>query len=414
MFGVIGRRVALRGIIGATSLYVTSLSHGHEVSLCSIHNPKSSRASDVYKDNSKSNLSIISGTAHEGLTKEIAMKIGVDTSKTTITRFADGEVSIQFNDNVRGHDVFIVQSCVAPVNDSVMELLLSISCARRSGARRVIAVIPYFGYKHHRRSSQISTKHQSRFLASGAMDFAKMLQEMGVDKVISVDLQRPGQGHEACFFDTNVPLESLMTMEMMVQYFHEKIPLGKRVVVVSPNAECFKKARKFQRILAEKKRMTNVEADVKLAAFFPENSGSGPNNTKKLELVGAANVKDADVIIVDDMIDTAGTLSDISLYLQSQGARNVYVSASHGLFNESALELIEKSPLLRKVVVTNTLPLPLSTIAKSKIEVLSIAPFLANVMIAEHFRDGGMQPNLDESMIGTFAEPDREQYESAD
>ena len=235
--------------------------------LCSIHNPKSSRKRDVYKDNSKSNLSI-SGTAHEGLTKEIAMKIGLIPQRQPLARFADGEVSIQFNDNVRGHDVFIVQSCVAPVNDSVMELLLSISCARRSGARRVIAVIPYFGYKHHRRSSQISTKHQSRFLASGAMDFAKMLQEMGVDKVISVDLQRPGQGHEACFFDTNVPLESLMTMEMMVQYFHEKIPLGKRVVV-SPNAECFKKARKFQRILAEKKRMTNVEADVKLGSIFP-------------------------------------------------------------------------------------------------------------------------------------------------
>ena len=366
-------------------------------------------------------MSIISGTAHEGLTREVSKKIGVDISKTTITRFADGEVSIQFNDNVRGHDVFIVQSCVAPVNDSIMELLLSISCARRSGARRVIAVIPYFGYKHHRRSSQISTKHQSRFLASGAMDFAKMLQEMGVDKVISVDLQRPGQGHEACFFDTNVPLESMMAMEMMVKYFHEQIPLGKKVVVVSPNAECFKKARKFQRMIAAKKKETvGADTDIKLAAFIPNNSGSGPNNTKNLELVGATNVKDADVIIVDDMIDTAGTLTDISHYLQSEGARNVYVSASHGLFNESALDLIEKSPLLRKVVVTNTLPLPINSTAESrrKIEVLSIAPLLANVMIAEHFRDAGVQSDLgfdlSPRMTGGFVDSDAEQYESAD
>lgn len=403
--------------VGVTSLYVSCLSGRQEVSLCSAHPIDNSSSSDVEKDALKSNLSIISGTAHEGLTKEIAKNIGVDISKTTITRFADGEVSIQFNDNVRGHDVFIVQSCVAPVNDSVMELLLSISCARRSGARRVIAVIPYFGYKHHRRSSQLSTKHQSRFLASGAMDFAKMLQEMGVDKVISVDLQRPGQGHEACFFDTNVPLESMMAMEMMVKFFHEQITLGKRVVVVSPNAECFKKARKFQRILAAKKKETaDFDADIKLAAFIPNSSGSGPINTKNLELVGAANVKDADVIIVDDMIDTAGTLTDISHYLQSHGVKNIYVSASHGLFNESALDLIEKSPLLRKVVVTNTLPLPLSTTAKSKIEVLSIAPLLANVMIAEHFRDSDFQldSSLDNSMTGGFTDSDSEQYESAD
>ena len=208
-----------------------------------------------------------------------------------------------------------------------------------------------------------------------------------------------------------------MAMEMMVKFFHEKITLGKRVVVVSPNAECFKKARKFQRILAAKKKETaDFDADIKLAAFIPNSSGSGPINTKNLELVGAANVKDADVIIVDDMIDTAGTLTDISHYLQSHGVKNIYVSASHGLFNESALDLIEKSPLLRKVVVTNTLPLPLSTTAKSKIEVLSIAPLLANVMIAEHFRDSDFQldSSLDNSMTGGFTDSDSEQYESAD
>ena len=120
------------------------------------------------------NLVLISGSAHKDLGNKISERIGVPLASSRIGRFVDGEVSIQIHDNMRGKDVFIVQSCAAPVNDSIMELLLTVSCARRSGARRVIAVIPYFGYKHHRRGVAISTKHQSRFLSSGAKDFSKM------------------------------------------------------------------------------------------------------------------------------------------------------------------------------------------------------------------------------------------------
>ena len=140
---------------------------------------------------------MIQGSAHTKLATEICELIDVPKANVNISRFADGEVSVQIDDSIRGKNIFIIQTCAAPVNDNVMELLLTISCARRSGARRINAVIPYFGYKHHRRGSPISTKHGSRFLASGAMDFAKMLTEMGVDRVIAVDLQRPGQGSEA-------------------------------------------------------------------------------------------------------------------------------------------------------------------------------------------------------------------------
>jgi len=120
------------------------------------------------------------------LTDEISSLINVPITNATLSRYSDGETAIQIDQNIRGCDVFIVQPCAAPVNDSIMELLLTVSCARRSGARRIIAVVPYFGYKHHRRGSQISSKHHSRFLSSGAMDFATMLQEMGVDRVIAV------------------------------------------------------------------------------------------------------------------------------------------------------------------------------------------------------------------------------------
>ena len=134
---------------------------------------------------------LISGSAHPELAKEISSIIGVPLADAEIKRFSDGEVSVQINHNLRGKDVFVIQPCAAPVNDSIMELLLTVSCVRRSSARRVIAVIPYFGYKHHRRGAPISTKHNSRFLFSSSMAFAKMLQEMGVDRVIAVDLQVP-------------------------------------------------------------------------------------------------------------------------------------------------------------------------------------------------------------------------------
>ena len=138
---------------------------------------------------------------------------------------------MKVNSQLRGKDVFIVQSCAAPVNDSIMELLLTVSCARRAGASRIIAVIPYFGYKHHRRWSPISSRKNSRFLSSGAMDFAHMLQEMGVDRVVAVDLQRSGQGHEACFFDNQVPLETIVTNDLFVDYIATNLSLeGFRLV----------------------------------------------------------------------------------------------------------------------------------------------------------------------------------------
>jgi ribose-phosphate pyrophosphokinase len=203
-----------------------------------------------------------------------------------LTRFSDGEVSIKIDSDVRGKDVVIIQPSANPVNDSIMELLLTISCARRAGANRIIAVIPYFGYKHHRRGASISTKHNSRFLSSGAMDFAKMLQELGVDRIISVDLQRPGQGQEACFFDNNVPVETIITTDLFIEYISKNIDLKGPITIVTPNAECVKKARKFQ--LGIQKNFPNSE--VKLLAFFAPNYDSGPVDARQLELIGKGSV----------------------------------------------------------------------------------------------------------------------------
>ena len=295
-------------------------------------------------------------------------------------RFADGEVSVQLHDNIRGKDVYIIQPCAAPVNDSIMELLLAVSCARRSGARRVIAIVPYFGYKHHRRNSPISTTYSSRYLSSHAMDFAKMLTEMGVDRVISSDLQRPGQGKEACFFDNNVPLETLLTTEFLADSLVSLVDMKKdqALVVVAPNAESYKKA-KLMRDQLRKQGYSNV----RLTAYFSTDTTSGPIDTNQLELLGNLDFKDTTVIFVDDIVDTAGTLYTLAHRVKTAGAAAVYACASHGLFAEGAMELIDSCPL-DKVIVTNTLPPP--RYVSSKVAYVSVAPLLSTLVLAEHYR----------------------------
>ena len=178
-----------------------------------------SPTANAWKTLMKEEMMLIPGSVHKQLNEEISKILGVNLAKTSISRFADGEVNVIIDENVRGRHVFIIQSCGAPVNDNIIELLLTVAAVRRSSASRITAVVPYFGYKHHRRGMPISNLHDSRFLSSGAMDFAKMLTVLGVDRVIAVDLQRPGQGGEACFFDNAVPLESVVTTEMFINHF---------------------------------------------------------------------------------------------------------------------------------------------------------------------------------------------------
>jgi ribose-phosphate pyrophosphokinase len=322
---------------------------------------------------------IIQGSAHKKLAADVSELLDIPIGDVSISRFADGEVNVMINDSIRGKNVFIVQTCAAPVNDAVMELLLTVSCAKRSGARRINAIIPYFGYKHHRRGSPISTKHGSRFLASGAMDFAKMLTEMGVDRVVAVDLQRPGQGSEACFFDNSVPLESIGTTKLQMRTLMDNVTFENPIVVVAPNAECVKKARQCQDMLQK-----SLNREVKMSTYFQTDTSSGPTDTARLALLDSpAKFAGADVIIVDDMIDSAGTVSALSKRIDEAGAANIYAIASHGLFTQDSMQAIDGSPL-KRVFVTDSLPLP--AISSLKITQIPIAPLLARVILAEHFR----------------------------
>jgi ribose-phosphate pyrophosphokinase len=248
----------------------------------------------------KNDIIIISGTASKLLAKKVTEKLGTKLSNVETVRFSDGEIISYINESIRGKHVFILQTCSPPVNDNIMELLLTIAAARRSGASSVTAVIPCFGYYHHRRGLPISTLLNSRFLWNASADLAKMLKVVGVDKVISLDLQRPGQGHEACFFDSAVPVETISSTDAFVTYFKENIDLVNPVVVVAPNTEFVKKARKFQKKLKANTDLKSVEYATFLRNDSNPDSFVNNKNIQLPELLG--DVNGADVILIDDYI----------------------------------------------------------------------------------------------------------------
>ena len=262
-----------------------------------VHVQSSSCSSAVVKEET-SNLVILSGTANRQLSEDVAKLLHSRLLDVTTRRFSDGEINCVINESIRGKDVFIVQTCAAPVNDNIMELLLTVAAARRAGAHNVTTVIPYFGYKYHRRGMPISTTYSSRFLWSAASDLAKMLQTVGVDNVVSVDLQRPGQGHEATFFPETIPVETINTSDIFADYFSHQIdpPLAK-VVVVSANSQCVKKARKFQRKLKQESGLDEVD----YAVFI----GDATQKPSPHDLLG--DVSGADVIIIDDIVGKSCT-----------------------------------------------------------------------------------------------------------
>lgn len=325
------------------------------------------------------NVTILGGTANPSLTRQVCQTLGVRQGELDVTRFSDGEISVEIKESIRGHDCFLIQSCAAPVNDNIFELLLTITAARRSGAATVTVITPYFGYKHNRRGLPISTTYHSRFLWSAASDLAKMLQIVGADKVISVDLQRSGEGHESCFFDSTVPVESISSADLFVDYLANNIDLEKDVpvVIVSPSTELVKKACKYESLLTQYRPDLQVETSILLQENLSLQTLARDGT---VEIFG--EVRGRDVIIVDDFVDTATRLSVLCRLLQRQGARRVFVCASHGLFSNNSIELIDLSPV-EKVIVTDSVPLPTNRSISQKIVQLSVAPLITKILDSE-------------------------------
>jgi ribose-phosphate pyrophosphokinase len=304
-------------------------------------------------------LLLLSGTANHPLALEIADEMGLPLGDATVKRFADGEIFVRVNENARGRDVFIVQPMPPPA-DSVMELLLLIDAAKRASAARVTVVTPYFGYARQDR------KDQPR-VAIGAKLVANMIEAAGAERLLGMDFHTHQiQG----FFD--IPVDHLYAAPVLTQYFRDK---GlDNVVVVAPDVGAAKMARGFARRL-----------DASFAIIDKRRPSA--NVAEVLSVVGEVDGKTC--IIVDDMIDTAGTLVSVIDALKDRGASDVYAAATHPLLSGPAVERLERAPVV-EVVVANTLFVPTEK-RFPKLTILSIAELLARAIRYTHSNESVSQ-----------------------
>jgi ribose-phosphate pyrophosphokinase len=297
---------------------------------------------------------LISGTANRPLAEEIAREIGVDLCKVRIDRFADGEIFVRIDENVRGNDVFIIQPTNAPA-DHVLELLLLIDAAKRASAARVTVVMPYYGYSRQDR------KDQPR-VAIGAKLLANMIVTAGANRVLGIDFhQHQLQG----FFD--IPVDHLYAMPVFTSHYRRK-GLGEgELVVVAPDVGSAKMARGFAKRL-----------NASLAII--DKRRPKPNVSEVMNVVG--EVEGLHCVLVDDMIDTAGTVSEASRALKDMGARDIYVCATHALLSGPARDRLMKAPI-KEIAVTNSIYIP-DEKKFDKLTVLSVGELLAKAVRFTH------------------------------
>ncbi|MBI2796900.1 MAG: ribose-phosphate pyrophosphokinase [Gemmatimonadetes bacterium] len=295
---------------------------------------------------------LLSGTANRPLAEEIARHLGVDLARCTTTRFADGEIFVRIDENIRGADVFIVQPTNPPA-ENVMELLLLIDAARRASAARITCVMPYYGYARQDR------KDQPR-VAIGAKLVANLIETAGADRVLGLDFhQHQLQG----FFD--VPVDHLYAAPVLVSHYRRK--QLKDLVVVAPDVGSAKMARGFA------KRLNGTLAII-------DKRRPAANVAEVLNVVG--EVEGRDCLLVDDMIDTAGTISEAARALKQLGAADVYACCTHALFSGPAVERLAAAPIA-EVAVTDTMLIP-SERRFPTLVVLSVGELLAKAVRYTH------------------------------
>jgi ribose-phosphate pyrophosphokinase len=295
---------------------------------------------------------LISGSANPALAEEIARCLGVELCKVTRTRFADGEIFVRIDENIRGSDIFIIQPTNAP-SDNLMELLLLIDAARRASAARITCVMPYYGYSRQDR------KDQPR-VAIGAKLVANMIESAGADRVLGIDFhQHQLQG----FFD--VPVDHLYAAPVLTAHYRRK--QLKDLVVIAPDVGAAKMARGFAKRL-----------DATLAIIDKRRPKA--NVAEVVNVVG--EVEGRDCLIADDMIDTAGTMSESARALKRLGARDVYACATHALFSGPAAERLSNAPIV-EVTVTDTVAIPPERRCQ-QLHVLSVGDLLSKAIRFTH------------------------------
>jgi ribose-phosphate pyrophosphokinase len=296
-------------------------------------------------------IKLICGSANPNLGKEIAGILGTHPCDIRISRFADTEIHVQLEESVRGQDVYIIQSTCPPVNENIMEMLITIDACHRASARQITAVIPYYGYARQ------DHKSTGREPISAKM-VADLITIAGADRVVSVDLHSaPIQG----FF--NIPMDHLTAVPILARYFRK--PAFSDVVIVAPDAGRTKLAEKYTDIL-----------QVPVAIMTKRRKGIGGKDVEFFNIMG--DVKDKTAIIIDDVIASGSIVKEADMLLKS-GAKEVYLAITHPVLVGPSIEKLRQSEL-NGLVVTNTIPVPEEKLLDGKVKVLSIAPLLAKVI----------------------------------
>ena len=297
---------------------------------------------------------VFSGRANQKLTEEICKYMDVPLGKTVIRDFSDKEIYVKIEENVRGGDVFVVQSTCFPGNTNLMELLIMIDALRRASAKRITAVIPYYGYARQDRKNEPRVPITSKLIAD-------LVVTAGADRVLTVDLHA---GQIQGFF--NIPLDHLFAINVLIDYIKEQ--KLKDLIVISPDAGGVERARAYAKRLNSSLAIIDKRRDI-------------PNEAKAMNIIG--DVKGKIAFIVDDMIDTAGTLMEATDALLGAGAREVHACCSHPVLSGPAGERIASSPI-KTVITTNTIPLNGELEKNSKIKVLSVASLLGEAILRIH------------------------------
>ncbi len=299
-------------------------------------------------------LKLFTGNANPALAQEICAYLGIRLGEATVSSFSDGEVRVKIEENVRGADVFVVQSCCAPVNDSIMELLIMIDALKRSSASRITAVIPYFGYARQDRKDQPRVPISAKLVAD-------LITTAGADRVLTMDLHA---GQIQGFF--NIPVDHLYATPVLLEYINKRGVAD--LVVVSPDAGGVERARAFAK---------RLQANLAII----DKRREGPNQTQIMNIIGDVEGKSA--LLLDDMIDTAGTIVQGAQACAEKGAREVWAACTHPVLSGPALDRLQQS-CLREIVVTNTIPLKEKERLCPKLHLLSVAPLLGEAITRIH------------------------------
>jgi ribose-phosphate pyrophosphokinase len=295
-------------------------------------------------------MKLFGGTSNPELTQEVCKYLGIEPGKIMAKTFSDGETQIEVHENIRGLDVFVLQSTCTPVNDNLMQLLIIMDALRRASAKRITAVIPYYGYGRQDRKVKPRVPITAKLVAD-------LITVAGADRVVSIDLHA---GQIQGYF--NIPVDNLFSAPLLLKYIRSHF--SDEMVVVSPDAGGVERARAFAKRLSASLAIIDKRRDA-------------PNIAEAMNIIGEVDGKTA--IILDDMVDTAGTLTQGANALKKRGAAKIFACCTHPVLSGPAIDRIEASPIDR-LVVTNTIPLEKKAQDCSKIVLLSVAELLGETI----------------------------------